>query len=245
MIIIGILLNIVGLGTFCWLLFTPAIYAVPFSWYYCGDLFASSRHRSIRRPCRWPHCGWFHTRDRAVRLRRRSRSRCPPRHWADICSSCGTRWLRCDLQPRPPRCSLEMVAGSVRRVWRHHRRWHRLGAHVDPDRARSERGCCTGPSSPADWGDGQGQVTQWVCRLSVGISAEIRSSSMTATSRSSRTRLNRSKSSAACEPVATGKPAGFCLLVDKGAPFCTPGLLFLRWEPGASCVGRSIADTSP
>jgi hypothetical protein len=30
MIIIGILLNIVGLGTFCWLLFTLAIYAVPF-----------------------------------------------------------------------------------------------------------------------------------------------------------------------------------------------------------------------
>jgi hypothetical protein len=30
MIIIGILLNIVGLGIFCWLLFTLAIYAVPF-----------------------------------------------------------------------------------------------------------------------------------------------------------------------------------------------------------------------
>ena len=30
MIIIGILLNIVGLGIFCWLLFTLAIHAVPF-----------------------------------------------------------------------------------------------------------------------------------------------------------------------------------------------------------------------
>jgi len=30
MIIIGILLNIVGLGIFCWLLFTLAVYAFPF-----------------------------------------------------------------------------------------------------------------------------------------------------------------------------------------------------------------------
>jgi hypothetical protein len=30
MVIIGILLNIAGLGLFCWALFTLAIYAVPF-----------------------------------------------------------------------------------------------------------------------------------------------------------------------------------------------------------------------
>ena len=31
MIIIGILLNVAGLGIFCWALFTLAVYALPFS----------------------------------------------------------------------------------------------------------------------------------------------------------------------------------------------------------------------
>ena len=30
MLVVGILLNIVGLGFFCWVLFTLAIYALPF-----------------------------------------------------------------------------------------------------------------------------------------------------------------------------------------------------------------------
>jgi hypothetical protein len=124
-----------------------------------------------------------------VRLRSRARSRCPPRHWAAICGSRGARRLRCGLQPRPHRCSLGMVAGGARGVWRHHRRWHRLGARVDPDRARSERGVALSPSSAADGGDDQGLVTLWACRLSVGISADIRPSSMTATSRSSRSSI--------------------------------------------------------
>jgi hypothetical protein len=49
-------------------------------------------------------------------------------------------------------------------------------------------GRCARPSPAADWGDDHGQVTLRVYRLSVGISADIRSSNMTATSRSSLTR---------------------------------------------------------
>ena len=35
------------------------------------------------------------------------------------------------------------------------------------------------------------------------------------------------------------------LFDDEGPPFCSPDYLFLRLERGISCVGRSIAGTSP
>ena len=50
MLIIGILLNIAGLGLFCWALFTLAVYAVPFFvWYHRRVLFISGWNRSVRR----------------------------------------------------------------------------------------------------------------------------------------------------------------------------------------------------
>ena len=32
MLALGLLLNTVGIGLFCWLIFTLAVYALPFSW---------------------------------------------------------------------------------------------------------------------------------------------------------------------------------------------------------------------
>jgi hypothetical protein len=53
MLIIGILLNIVGLGIFCWALFALATHALPFFRRYDrGNLFISSRSRSVRRHLR-------------------------------------------------------------------------------------------------------------------------------------------------------------------------------------------------
>jgi hypothetical protein len=139
-----------------------------------------------------------------------------------------------------------MVAGVVRYVWRRGRRKYRLGARVDLDRTRSQTGRCARPSPAADWGDDQGQVTPRVYRLSVGISAVIRSSNMTATSRRFPTlRLSRVISSADYDPVCRCVGIVFCLRSDVWPPFCTPGFLFLRLERRASCVGRSLADTSP
>jgi len=50
MIIIGILLNIVGLGVLCWALFTLAVLALPF---FVG-LTAGSMHFKLRRVCSAP-----------------------------------------------------------------------------------------------------------------------------------------------------------------------------------------------
>ena len=145
MIIIGVLLNIVGLGVFCWALFALAIHALPFFVGMTAGIYTyQSRSRSDRCHRRWLRYGRFRTRGRAVRFLRRPFSRCPPCHWAAIRGSCGTRRLRCD--PRPCSCwrSLGMVAGSVRHFRRHRRRVHRLGARVDPDEPALRRECCPG-----------------------------------------------------------------------------------------------------
>ena len=49
-----------------------------------GDLFISSRSRSVRGHRRWLRYGRFHTRSRAVRLLGRALSDRPPYHWTAI-----------------------------------------------------------------------------------------------------------------------------------------------------------------
>ena len=92
MIIIGILLNVVGLGVFCWALFTLAIHAFPF---FVGMTAGIYSFQAGTGPFGAIVVGfvaaWFHTRGRAVRLLRRALSRCPPSHWAAIRGSGGTR----------------------------------------------------------------------------------------------------------------------------------------------------------
>src|SRR5258708_24289529 len=116
-----------------------------------------------------------------------------------------------------------MVAGVVRYAWRRRRRVHRLGTRVVLDRARSQSGRCVRPSPAANWGDDQGQVTLWVYRLSVGISADIGSSNMSATSRSSLTlRLSRGISSADYDPVARRLVGGLVYASTLGHPSAPP-----------------------
>jgi hypothetical protein len=151
MIIIGILLNIIGLGIFCWLLFTLAIHAFPF---FVGTPRGSIRFKQAQ----------VHSTPSSL-----ASSRVVSHSWSDStpspsralplsASSLGCCWRfprhACRLRSNPrscPRwCSLGMVARGVRRVRRHHRRWHRLGARVDADRASSQSGHSAGPSSAAD-----------------------------------------------------------------------------------------------
>ena len=147
--------------------------------------------------------------------------------------------------PFAHRHSLGMVAGGVRRSRCHHGRRRGLGAPIDAGRSRTKTGCCTQPYSAAECGDDYRQVTLRVYRRSVGIRPDIRSSNMTATSQPSLTlRLRRSISSAGCNPSG-GWHLRWPLFGNNGPPFCTPVFLFLRREFGTSCVGQSIAGTSP
>jgi hypothetical protein len=218
MIIIGVLLNVVGLGVFCWAVFALAIQALPFCIGVTAGIYVyqtragplGARHHRL---C----CGWFHTRARAVRLLRRAPAHCPPPHWP--------RFRRLALGTMGPRhCAIRyspgMVAGVVRHAWRRRRRVHCLGTRVDLDRACSQTGRCVWSSPAADWGDDPraGDSTG----LSAGISADVGSSNMTATSRSSPTfRLGRRISSGGDDPVARSVVVG---------PLCAPthGHLSLR-----------------
>src|SRR5258708_32940632 len=126
-----------------------------------------------------------------------------------------------------------MVAGVVRHAWRHRRRVHRLGTRINLDRARSQTGRCVRPSPAADWGDDQGQVTLRVYRLSVGISADIGSSNMTATSRSSPTlRLSRGSSSAGYDPVARRVFVGPVCAPTYGHLSARQALFSFAWNVG-------------
>ena len=98
-----------------------------------GDLHISGRGRSDRCHRRWLRYGRFRTHHRAVRFLNGPFSCCPPCHRAAIGASCGTRRLRCNIRPCSCWGPLGLVAGSVRRFRRHHRRVHRLGARVYPD----------------------------------------------------------------------------------------------------------------
>ena len=94
MLIIGVLLNIVGLGIFCWALFALATHALPFFVGMTGGIYSFQAGAG---PFGAIVVGFvtagFALVRRAVRLFRRALSRCPPCHWAVICGSGGTRRL--------------------------------------------------------------------------------------------------------------------------------------------------------
>ena len=135
-----------------------------------GDLFISSRSRSVRYHRRWFRYGRFDTRGREARLLHRAAlPDGPPYHWAAIRGSGGMRRLWCGPYPCTPPYSRGMVAGVVRRAWRHRRPEHRLGECVDVDRPRSPTGRCAQPYSATEWADNRGRVTMRVRRISVGM----------------------------------------------------------------------------
>ena len=94
MLIIGVLLNIVGLGIFCWALFALATHALPF---FVGMTVGIYSFQAGAGPFGAIVVGFvtagFTLVHRAVRLLRRPLSDCPPCHWAAIRASGGTRRL--------------------------------------------------------------------------------------------------------------------------------------------------------
>ena len=94
MIIIGILLNVVGLGIFCWALFALAIHALPF---FVGMTVGIYSFQAGAGPFGAIVVGFvaggFTLVARAVRLLRRALAHRPPCHWAAIRGSRGTRRL--------------------------------------------------------------------------------------------------------------------------------------------------------
>ena len=92
MIIIGVLLNIVGLGIFCWALFALAIHALPF---FVGMTVGIYSFQAGAGPLGAIFVGFvtagFTLVARAVRLLRRALTDRPPSHWAAIRGSGRTR----------------------------------------------------------------------------------------------------------------------------------------------------------
>ena len=177
MIIIGILLNIVGLGIFCWALFALATHALPF---FVGMTVGIYSFQAGAGPFGAIVVGFvmggFTLVRRAVRLLRRALS--VVRLVIGLLFAVPAARAGYDVTLALAHVGIppEWWREVVRRAWRRHRRGHRLGACVDADRPRSGPGAAPRPSPATDWGDDHGQVTHAVRRLSVGMSADIRSS---------------------------------------------------------------------
>ena len=94
MIIIGILLNIVGLGVLCWALFTLAVHALPFFVGLTAGIYA---YQAGAGPFGAIAVGFvaggFTLVVGQYRLLCRPLSRYPPCHWSAVCASCGARRL--------------------------------------------------------------------------------------------------------------------------------------------------------
>jgi hypothetical protein len=150
MIIIGILLNVVGLGVICWALFTLTIHALPFFVGMIAGIYIYQSEQVRAAPSSLAS-------SQAV-SRSWSGSTLSPSSVLPLCTLslgfyCASR-RTCRLQCNPRPCSYwcfpGLVAGGARHFLRHHRRMHRLGARVDPDRARSGRGRCPRPNPVTD-----------------------------------------------------------------------------------------------
>ena len=67
MLALGLVLNTVGIGLFCWLIFALAVYAVPFFVAVSiGMLTFHSGAGVIGALARW-HCRWWHRRSLSVK----------------------------------------------------------------------------------------------------------------------------------------------------------------------------------
>jgi hypothetical protein len=91
MLIIGVLLNIVGLGIFCWALFALATHALPFFVAMTVGIYSFQVGAGpVRRHRRRLRRGWYHARGWAVRVFGRALSHSPLSRWVVIRASRGT-----------------------------------------------------------------------------------------------------------------------------------------------------------
>ena len=247
MLIIGILLNIVGLGIFCWALFALATHALPF---FVGMTVGIYSFQAGAGPFGAIVVGFVAAGfTLVVGQYAFSVARSPiVRLVIGLLFAVPAARAGYDVTLALAHLGIpsEWWRESFAMLRRHRCRGHRLGARVDATDPALQTGRCTQPYSAAEWGDDRGRVTVRVYRLSVGHRRGYRARLLIATSRSSLAlRLSRVISSADSIQRWLARALASVCSDDKGPPFCTPGFLFLRRECGASCVGRSLAGTSP
>ena len=146
MIIIGILLNIVGLGIFCWALFALATHALPF---FVGMTVGIYSFQAGAGPFGAIVVGFVTAGfTLVVGQYAFSVARSPiVRLVIGLLFAVPAARAGYDVTLALAHLGIPsgMVAGVVRRAWRHRCRGHRLGARVDADRPRSQTGRCTRP----------------------------------------------------------------------------------------------------
>ncbi len=125
-----LILNVFGIGLFCWLIFTLAVYALPFFVGLAGRHGVVSLRRGRRRGVR----RWHHSRSADARsgpsgfLRRPPLN--PPRHHrCGLCNSGGDRGLPCDSRTGAARGPVFDLARNSRLDRRDPHRRHRISAH--------------------------------------------------------------------------------------------------------------------
>ena len=158
MLIIGVLLNIVGLGIFCWALFALAIHALPF---FVGMTVGIYSYQTGVGPFGAIVVG-FVTGGFTLVVGQSAFSiaRSPiVRLIIGLLFAIPAARAGYDVTLALSHIGIpsEWWREVVRYAWRHRRRKHRLGARIDPDRPRSQAGCCTQPYSAAGWGDDHGR----------------------------------------------------------------------------------------
>ena len=170
MLIIGVLLNIAGLGIFCWALFALATHALPF---FVGMTVGIYSFQAGAGPFGAIVVGFVMAGfTLVVGQYAFSVARSPiVRLVIGLLFAVPAARAGYDVTLALAHLGIpaEWWREVVRRAWRHRCRGHRLGACVDADRPRSETGRCTQPYSATEWGDDHGRVTMRVRRLSVGM----------------------------------------------------------------------------
>ena len=146
MLIIGVLLNIVGLGIFCWALFALATHALPF---FVGMTAGIYSFQAGAGPFGAIVVGFIMAGFTLVVGQYAFSVARSPVVRLVIGLLFAVPAARAGYDATLALAHIGVPSGwwreVVRYFRRHHRRVHRLGARVDPDRARSRRGCCLGP----------------------------------------------------------------------------------------------------
>ena len=228
MLVMGVLLNIVGLGIFCWTLFAVATYALPF---FVGMTVGIHSFQAGADPFGAIVVGFVTAgftlvvgqyafsiaRSPIVRLVTGLLFAVPAaRAGYDVTLAVATLvFPRNGGGSRSP-CLAPLLSGAPPGRMCH-----------DADQHRSETGRCTQPYSATERGDDHEWMTIHVCSPLGWHDAEIWSPWPITPPRSSRSlRSSRMISSADCNPVVTGTGAVSCLLGNNGAAFLHARLPF-------------------
>ena len=110
----GLLLNTVGLGLFCWLIFTLAVYALPFFVAINAGIWLPQWRRFARRAASCRRRRWHVPCDRSNRVRHDSVSDLACHHCGGVCFAGRICWLSCRSCDDANRGAVARLAGGLR-----------------------------------------------------------------------------------------------------------------------------------